>query len=102
MASQELDMKTVWTRRATNHLQAAYRYWTHEKSEAAADIMLDRIFSAVELLERNPELGRAGRILNTRELVLRPLPFILAYRLRSDSVEILALIHGARKWPGRF
>ncbi len=64
--------------------------------------MLDRIFSAVEMIERNPELGRTGRIMNTRELVLRPLPFILAYRLRRDGVEILALIHGARKWPGRF
>jgi toxin ParE1/3/4 len=95
-------MHTVWTRRATSHLKAAYQYWFHEKSEEAADIMLDRIFSAVELLDRNPELGRSGRIPGTRELVLRPLPFVLAYRIRRNSVEVLAILHGARKWPERF
>jgi plasmid stabilization system protein ParE len=95
-------MHTVWTRRATSHLQAAYQYWFHEKSEEAADIMLDRIFKGVELLDRNPELGRPGRIPGTRELVLRPLPFVLAYRIRRNNIEVLAILHGARKWPGQF
>jgi toxin ParE1/3/4 len=92
-------MKIVWTRRATRHLQAAYEYWSYERSEDAADNMLGRIFSAVELLERHPELGRHGRISGTRELVLVPLPFLLAYRVKRNVVEIIALLHGARKWP---
>jgi plasmid stabilization system protein ParE len=64
--------------------------------------MLDRIFSAVDLLENYPEMGRPGRIPGTRELVLKPLPFLLAYRIRSRHIEVLALLHGARKWPGQF
>ncbi len=92
-------MKIVWTRRATRHLQAAYQYWLGETSEDAADRMLDRIFSITEFLERNPEMGRPGRIATTRELILSPLPFLLAYRLRRNEIEILALLHGARKWP---
>lgn len=95
-------MKLVWTRRATRHLQAAYEYWARERSEDAANTMLERIFSAVELLESHPEIGRRGRISGTRELVLVPLPFVLAYRLRRHSIDIVALLHGARKWPGQF
>jgi len=61
--------------------------------------MLDRIFSAVELLERYPAAGRPGRIPGTRELVIVPTPFLIAYRTRRGTIEILALLHGARKWP---
>lgn len=92
-------MKIVWTRRATRHLHAAYEYW---RPDDAADLMLDRIFSAVELLDRHPELGRSGRVANTRELPLHPLPFLLAYRVRRNKIEIAALLHGARKWPASF
>ena len=95
-------MTIVWTRRATRHLQAAYEYWAHEKSAAAANTMLERIFAAVELLKNNPDLGRPGRVYGTRELVLIPTPFLLAYRVRRGKVDILALLHGARKWPSHF
>jgi toxin ParE1/3/4 len=95
-------MKIVWTARARRHLREAFEYWSREESENAADRMLDRIFSVVELLERNPEMGRHGRIPTTRELVLNPLPFLLAYRVRRNKIEIIALLHGSRKWPGTF
>jgi toxin ParE1/3/4 len=95
-------MKIVWTKRATQHLRAAYDYWAREQSEDAADLMLQRILASVDLLEYNPEIGRSGRIPSTRELVLKPLPFLLAYRVRSNEFELVALLHGARKWPGQF
>jgi len=95
-------MKIVWTKIASRHLRAAYQYWLQERSESAADLMLDRILSTVELLEHHPELGRQGRIASTRELFLQPLPFFLAYRVKPKKVEILALLHCSRKWPARF
>lgn len=95
-------MKIAWTRRATRHLRAAYDYWGRERSREAADAMLERIFAQVELLVGNPELGRSGRITGTRELVLAPMPFVLAYRIRRNKIEVLAILHGSRKWPGRF
>jgi toxin ParE1/3/4 len=95
-------MKVVWTRKASRHLRAAYDYWAGESSPAAADAMLGRIFSAIELLERFPQAGRPGRIPGTRELVIVPTPFLVAYRVRSSKVEILSLLHGARKWPEQF
>jgi len=35
----------------------------------------------------------------TRELVVTTTPFIVAYRVVEDRVEILAVFHGARIWP---
>jgi toxin ParE1/3/4 len=92
-------MKIVWTRRASRHLRSAYEYWARESSRAEANTMLGRIFSAVEMLESHPEAGRSGRVPGTRELVLVPTPFLIAYRVRSGKIEILALLHGGRKWP---
>ncbi|HEY1657328.1 MAG TPA: type II toxin-antitoxin system RelE/ParE family toxin [Candidatus Sulfotelmatobacter sp.] len=95
-------MKIVWTRRANRHLRSAYEYWAHEKSIDAAEMMLDRIFAAVELLPNHPEIGREGRVPGTRELVLRPAPFLIAYRVHRQRIAIIALLHGARKWPANF
>lgn len=95
-------MKVVWTRKASGHLRAAYDYWSRESSPAAADTMLERIFSAVELLERFPGAGRPGRIAGSRELVIVPTPSLVAYRVRRGKIEIVSLLHGARKWPDAF
>jgi len=64
--------------------------------------MLERILSAVEVLERYPAAGCPGRIPGTRELVIVPTPFLVAYRVRRSKIELLALLHGARKWPEAF
>jgi toxin ParE1/3/4 len=95
------QVKIVWTRKARSHLRAAYDYWCHERSSRAADKMLEQIFSAVELLERYPSVGRPGRIPETRELVIVSTPFLVAYRARRGKIEVLALLHGARKCAGR-
>jgi toxin ParE1/3/4 len=95
-------MKVVWSRRASRHLRAAYDYWSRESSAASADKMLERIFSGVETLQRYPETGRPGRVPGTRELVVAPTPFLVAYRVRRGNIEVLALLHGARKWPDYF
>ena len=92
-------MKIVWTRRANRHLRNAYEYWAHEQSVDAAERMLERIFAVVELLPNHCGIGREGRVPGTRELVLRPTPFLIAYRVHRRKIEIVALVHGSRKWP---
>jgi len=51
------------------------------------------------LLAKFPMQGRAGRIANTRELVLAGLPYLVVYRVSEDEVQILRLLHGAQEWP---
>jgi plasmid stabilization system protein ParE len=50
---------------------------------------------AVAKLQLHPGMGRAGRVVGTRELVLHK-NYIAIYRMRGDDVEILRLHHTAR------
>jgi toxin ParE1/3/4 len=54
------------------------------------------------MLTKHPHIGRAGRVPETRELVVAKTPYIVPYRVRGDEVEILAVFHGARRWPDGF
>jgi toxin ParE1/3/4 len=64
--------------------------------------MVRRILAAVEQLRLFPGMGRPGRVQGTRELVVAGTPFIVAYRLKEDAVEVLAVVHGSRMWPEEF
>ncbi|HBL15236.1 MAG: hypothetical protein A2X36_03175 [Elusimicrobia bacterium GWA2_69_24] len=91
-------MKPAWTRLALADLDNAYRYIAEENPSAALRVIA-RIEKAVAALRRHPELGRPGRVGGTRELIIPGTPFIAAYRIKDKRLEVLAVIHGARRWP---
>jgi toxin ParE1/3/4 len=82
-------------------LEAAFDF-VSEENQSAAEKQLNIIERAVEQLANFPEMGRPGRVYGTRELVIQSTPYIAAYRLKGSIVEILALLHGARRWPTQF
>lgn len=94
-------MKIRWTRLARADIDAAYEYVAAD-SEQAADHLLETIEKAAVVLARHPMAGRQGRVSGTRELVVAGTQWILPYRVRRGFVDILAVIHGARKWPDKF
>ncbi len=94
-------MKLRWTDGAVENLRSADDYLEAEDPDAASDVV-GRIISAVERLEQFPHMGRAGRVEGSRELVVTGTPFVVAYRVKGESVQILAVLHGARKWPTKF
>lgn len=91
-------MKIRWTPSAFADLKATHEFLDQE-SRTQADAVVDRILSGIDVLEKFPNLGREGRIDGTREFVVSGTPFIIFYRLQDDQVEILGVVHGARKWP---
>jgi toxin ParE1/3/4 len=94
-------MKIIWTQLALFDLEQAREY-VMGTSPSAAIQTIDRIEKSLEALQSFPQMGRLGRVSGTRELVIPETPFILPYRIQEDSIEILAVIHGARKWDDRF
>ncbi len=93
-------MKVVWSRRAIRHL-VQLREHIAKDSEPNAGWIAERILKAVELLQTHPEIGRPGRLLGTRELVVSDTPYIVPYRVRKERVELIAVFHGRRKWPSQ-
>jgi toxin ParE1/3/4 len=91
-------MQILWTSQGSEQLAAAYNFILAE-NPSAAEKQLEIVLRAVEQLVNFPEMGRPGRVDGTRELVIHGTPYIVAYRLKGATVRILALIHGARRWP---
>nr|WP_241696268.1 type II toxin-antitoxin system RelE/ParE family toxin [Solimonas terrae] len=73
-------------------------YIAQDDPQAAIRIVL-RIEEAVALLTDHPELGRAGRMPGTRELVVPNTPYLIPYRVRAKRIDILRVFHGRRRWP---
>lgn len=94
-------MKIRWTEQAAEDLKTAHEYLS-DRSPNSADAVIERILAGIDFLEQYPHLGRAGRIDGTRELVVPRTPFIVGYRVRHDQIEILGVLHAARKWPKSF
>ncbi len=91
-------MRILWLLGVVRDLVALRAFIAAASPEAAAAIA-DRIASAVEGLDRFPSTGRVGRIADTRELIVAGTPYVLPYRFKDDTIEILRVIHAARKWP---
>ena len=91
-------MTIVWSPRAIEHLAHLRAYIAHDNPKAANRIA-SALLEAVERLSELPNLGRPGRIADTRELVVPDTPYIISYRLRSDRLEVIAVFHARQKWP---
>jgi addiction module RelE/StbE family toxin len=89
--------QVVWLKRAIRSLDSILTYIAHDDRRAAQSLGTD-IRARVEILRTEPNLGRAGRVIGTRELVVHQ-NYIVVYRVRNERVEILTVQHTRRRWP---
>jgi addiction module RelE/StbE family toxin len=94
-------VKIVWTEPARQDLREIFTYIAEENPNAARRLLAEIKERAV-LLQDNPQLGRAGRVDGTRELVVADTQYILPYRAKDNQIQILAVFHCARLWPNEF
>lgn len=93
-------MQLVWRPEAVRDLEGA-RAWIEQESPTKAATIAGRIRTAVERLAELPFLGRPGRVSGTRELIVPRAPYLVPYRVRDETVEILRVYHHARSRPDR-
>lgn len=89
-------MRIRWTERASGNLDQIEAYISQDSPSAALNTVID-IIETVEQLRDFPALGRPGRVVGTRELVIPGKPYIVPYRVRENVVEILRVFHMSRK-----
>ena len=94
-------MKINWSRGAVRQLAAACDSVAIENIEAANKLQV-RILEHVQQLATYPTSGRQGRVRNTRELAIVGTPYIIAYRIRPEGIQVLAVLHAKRRWPSSF
>jgi addiction module RelE/StbE family toxin len=91
-------LKLKWTRRALRQLAEAQDYIARDNPIAARQIA-ERIAKAAHLLLTQPEMGRPGRIVGTREWVVGRTPYFIVYVRQDDTLQIVRIIHGKQHWP---
>jgi len=92
-------MTISWTPTALADLECLHAYISQDNPNAAADTV-DGVLLGIEALQRHPDMGRRGRVTGTRELAVAP--FVVAYRSKKGCIEVVGIIHGARRWPDSF
>jgi toxin ParE1/3/4 len=93
-------LRVEWTRQALADVDQIHDFIA-ARDPRAARAVVERIDRAITRLCEHPRMGRTGRVAGSRELVVAGSPYIVAYRLRRRSVQLLAVIHAARRWPDR-
>nr|MBF0223536.1 type II toxin-antitoxin system RelE/ParE family toxin [Desulfobulbaceae bacterium] len=90
--------KIEWSVPALDDLISAGDYIAQDNPTAAKRMAI-RVKEAVENLQDHPNLGRPGRLTDTKELVVSGTPFIVVYWIKNGVVQILRVLHHARCWP---
>ena len=94
-------MRLRWLRKALRNLDAEAAVIAADAA-AAARLVVKRALDAVLILAEQPGLGRPGRVPGTRELLVAKTRYIVPYRVRGETVEILHVFHTSRRLPDRW
>jgi addiction module RelE/StbE family toxin len=94
-------MRVRWLRNALRNLDEEASFIASDDS-VAARLVVKRVLEAVAQLAEQPGLGRPGRVHGTRELIVSKTRYIVPYRVRGDTVEVLRVFHTSRRLPGRW
>ncbi|WP_445179446.1 type II toxin-antitoxin system RelE/ParE family toxin [Pseudomonas sp. McL0111] len=94
-------MRVEWLRTALKNLDDEAAYIAIENPKAASQFV-QAIVDSVDHLCRFPASGREGRLPGTREWILPDRPYLIPYRVRHGSVQILRIFHTRRLPPNRW
>lgn len=89
-------MNIRWTKPFTQNLESARLYIAAEDPKAALVVLM----GTIDTLARFPEAGKgSNQVIGTRQILVPNTPFLISYRIKNNTVELLALWHHAQKWP---
>ena len=94
-------MSVHWTNTAAEHLLAIYEYIAKDSS-VYAQRMVDRLTRRSEQIAAFPLSGHIVpeyEAEDIREVIEKP--YRLIYRVKSDRVDVLAVVHGAQLLPSK-
>ncbi|MCZ6803309.1 MAG: type II toxin-antitoxin system RelE/ParE family toxin [Proteobacteria bacterium] len=83
---------------ALDDMDATIDYIARENPQAAERVA-KQIWTSGESIGDNPRIGRPGRLPDSREWVVSHTPYVLAYRIKSNQIEIMRVLHGRQSWP---
>jgi toxin ParE1/3/4 len=89
-------MRLRYKARALKDVERIHGYISQFDPQAAKRVVA-RIEHSISRLAIWPHSGRTGTVAGTRILVVPGLPYVAIYRVRNDDVEIITVLHTARR-----
>jgi toxin ParE1/3/4 len=89
-------VKLRWDARALADIEAIHAYIADDDPKAASRVV-QQIKKSVGRLLIIPMSGRPGVAKGTRLLAVPGIPYIVVHRVRGETVDILAVLHTARR-----
>jgi len=94
-------VQVKWLRTALQNLDDEATYIAQDDASAAR-VVVERVLAAVAMLADQPALGRPGRVPETRELIVAKTRYLVPYRVRGGTVEVLRVFHTSRRLPNKW
>jgi toxin ParE1/3/4 len=92
-------VKVHWTNTALGHLVAIYEYIAKDSPQYALRVV-DRITRRSERIAAYPESGRAVPEYDARDVrEVYEASYRIIYRIKPERIDVVAVIHGARRLP---
>lgn len=92
-----MSYEIKFTELARNDLQSIKKFICDDNFDSAQKVV-QHIIRSIEQLKITPAMGRAGRVLRTRELIITKYPYIVPYQVRNNVIYVLRILHTAIKW----
>jgi len=91
-------MEIRWSVEAADDLERIVQNILQNNPPAARRVA-KTLYDGIAGLRDFPNRGRNGRMEGTRELVFSPLPYIVVYRIKQQTLEVMRVCHAAQDWP---
>lgn len=91
-------MQIVWLKKALQNLDDIAEYIAQDNPQAASQVV-SLIITQINQLATQPAIGRPGRVVGTRELVITGSHYLVPYRIKNNQVQILRVFHTSQQPP---
>ncbi len=81
---------------AQREICRAFEWYLQEAGSRIATGFLDDFEHTLTFLKHHPEIGEAGSS-NTRRLIFQRYPYTVVYRLKGETLEIVAVAHHSQR-----
>lgn len=99
-------MQIVWLNTALRNLDEIADYIAQDNPTAASQVVrlqaVRLVVEQINQLASQPAMGRPGRVVGTRELVISNTHYIVPYRMKNNQVEILRAFHTSQQPPKKW
>lgn len=90
-------LNITWLSQASEDLEAIIAYIAVRSASAAAD--LDAlIHDTMDRVAKFPNMGRPGRVNDTREIIAHP-NYVIVYSTAGDTLVVVSVLHARQEYP---